>query len=132
MPKTMAESLTDDILKFTQPFSPNSPAVLIPGVRKQVEQMVQRLLDAGFTIIPPGATVQDVMRPKVQGTSVRCPGCGAIDPDILFKSEFREVPQEDGKKPVLMGIAYIACAKETCHVIISAAAAPVQERGRVQ
>jgi hypothetical protein len=129
VPKTAVESLVDDMLKFT-----GQGPVLIPGVRKQLEAMVQKLLEVGFTILPPGA---DPSRPrgteKVEGTSVRCPGCGGIDPDLGFKSEVREIPQGEGMKPVRVGIAYIFCANETCHTILNVAGLPVQEQqGMIQ
>jgi hypothetical protein len=134
VPKTQVESLTDEILKATQ-----VTPVMIPGLRSQLEHMVSKLLDAGFTILPPGADLIWAARhgaqitEKVQGTSVRCPGCGGIDPDLGFKSEVREIPQGEGMKPVRVGIAYIFCANETCHTILNIAGLPVQNsEGMIQ
>lgn len=62
---------------------------------------------------------------KVDGTSVRCPGCGGIDPDLGFKQEVRGVPQGQGKEPVQVQIGYIFCANETCHTILSVVAMPI-------
>lgn len=117
-------SLSDLIyeqLKKASPFPlPEAPT------KARISAIIDNLTASGWRILPPGADLQEKL--KVQGTSVRCPGCGALDPDLGFKSEVREIPQGEGRAPVHAAIVYIFCAKETCHTILNVVAAPVQQQ----
>lgn len=91
---------------------------------------VEVLIKAGWKIMPPGAIATNTNAARVEGSSVRCPGCGALDPDLGFKNEVREIPQGD-RPAVHAAIGYIFCAKETCHTILSVVAAPAEPQKRV-
>jgi len=135
---TMIDLMYEEIVKHTPTVPPGVESMMKGSIKK----MISALIAAGWQILPPGAlprnTAYDPAPAKapakapVAGTSVRCPGCGEIDPDLGFKSEFREVPL--GKTPVQVAIAYVFCANETCHTILSVAASkiPPQERGAIQ
>jgi hypothetical protein len=122
---TLQELVYDAVKKSLPPYVPESQA------RLAITALVESLLTKGWRIFPPGAiNIDPQEKLKVQGTSVRCPGCGALDPDLGFKGETRGVPQ--GGKIVQVGIAYIFCAKDTCHTILSVVAQVQMEEGRIQ
>jgi hypothetical protein len=88
--KPKVESLVDEIVKCLP-----MTFVMIPGFRERAAALIQKMLDGGFQIIPPGARTPDTgfahELVEIDAGSVFCPHCGKHKPALGFTGAHCEV-----------------------------------------